>query len=79
MGSPSPEDLLSAGGPQDGRKGARERNFLKALPIAWEDYLAEFDPEYVQRQRVWQARRFEGLCDLSARWFGATPVFEESV
>jgi hypothetical protein len=77
MGSPSPEDLLSAGGPADGRKGARERNFLKALPIAWEDYFAEFDPEYVQRQRVWQARRFEGLCELSARWFGAMPVFEE--
>jgi hypothetical protein len=79
MGSPSPEDLLSASGSPGSRKRARERNFLKALPIAWEDYSAEFDPEYVERQRGWQRRRFEGLCELSSRWFGAMPVFEEAV
>jgi hypothetical protein len=76
MGRPSPEDLLSGSGLEVNRKRAREGNFLKALPIAWEDYFAEFDPEHIQRQRVWEARRFEGLCELSTRWFGAMPVFE---
>jgi len=79
MGSPSPEDLLSTSGSPGSRKRARERNFIKALPIAWEDYLCGFDAEYKQRQRMWQARRLEGLCELSARWFGAVPVVEETV
>lgn len=77
MGSPLPEDLLSPTGSAGNRKRSRERNFLKALPIAWEDYLSEFDPDYKRRQRMWQARRFQGLCELSAPWFGVVPVSEE--
>jgi hypothetical protein len=77
MGSPSPEDLVTGESKASGRR-ARERNFSKALPIAWEDYLSEFDPEYKQRQLIWQARRLKGLCELSARWFGVVPVLEET-
>ena|SRR6202035_2297762 len=78
MGSPSPEDLLAGESPGTPRK-AKERNFVRALPIAWEDYLSEFDAEHKERQRIWQARRLEGLCELSARWFGPVPVFEAAV
>ena len=77
MGSPSLDELLSARGRTNGRRTARERNFSRALPLAWEDYLSEFDREHKQRQRIWQARRLQGLCELSARWFGVVPVFEE--
>jgi len=77
MGSPSPEDLLRAAGSAGNRNRAREANFLKAIPIAWEDYLSEFDSDYKQRQRMWQARRLYGLCELSTRWFGVEPLFEE--
>lgn len=79
MGSPSPDDLLLESGSPRPRKRARERNFTKAIPIAWEDYLSEFDPHYRERQRMWQARRLHGLCELSARWFGVEPLFEEAV
>lgn len=79
MGRPSSEDLLSGAGPAGNRRRAREGNFLKAIPIAWEDYLSGFDPEYTQRQRMWQSRRLHRLCELSARWFGVEPVFEESI
>jgi hypothetical protein len=79
MGSPSPDELRGEAGSAGSRKRARQRNFLKAIPIAWEDYLSEFDPDYKQRQRTWQARRLHGLCELSARWFGVEPVFEEGI
>jgi hypothetical protein len=45
-----------------------ERNFQRALQKAELAYLLSFDPEYLERQEIWQKVRFAGLVDLSHQW-----------
>jgi hypothetical protein len=76
MGSASPDQLLSDG-EQPGDVARRgKRSFIKALPIAWEKYLSDFDPEYARRQAMWADVRFHKQCELSSRWFDAHPALE---
>ncbi|MEP6821382.1 MAG: hypothetical protein ABI946_03435 [Chthoniobacterales bacterium] len=75
MGSPSPDELLEPGTATTQPKRFK-RTFFKALPIAWEKYLGSFDPTYRQRQERWASRRFAGVCQLSAEWFGPAPEFD---
>lgn len=75
MGSPSPDELVDP--PTTPSSGSRfKRSFVKSLPIAWEKYLAGFDPNYRQRQERWQSLRFDGVCLLSPQWFGVMPEFD---
>jgi len=74
MGSPSPAELLNETNTARTRK---RRSFVKALPIAWQIYYSSLDPAFRERQARWAAIRFNGLCDLSAPWFGALPEFDE--
>jgi len=76
MGSPSPDELLDSATTATRSRNRYKRTFLKALPIAWEKYLSEFDPEYRQRQARWESLRFNGVCPLSAQWFAAIPEFD---
>lgn len=76
MGSPSPEELVAPGLVAAASGSRYKRTFLKALPIAWEKYLCDFDPSYRERQERWAALRFDGVCPLSALWFGAMPEFD---
>ena len=78
MGLASPDELLSGvvGDIPERRTGPRERNFLKAVPIALDAYYASFDPEYYARQEMWRHVRFEGLCKTSSMWFGEIPLLE---
>lgn len=74
MGSPSPAELL---GETTSKNASRfKRSFLKALPIAWEKYLSDFDPSYRQRQERWQSLRFDGMVSLSPQWFGPSSEFD---
>ena len=41
-------------------------------------YLLSFDPEYLERQEIWQKVRFAGLVDLSHPWSSGNPLAEES-
>lgn len=75
MGSPSPDELLDPTATA-GAVDRYKRTFFKALPLAWERYLCEFDPSYRQRQTHWSALRFAGVCPLSAIWFGVMPEFD---
>lgn len=76
MGSPSPAELLDAAVAENVSGSRYKRTFFKALPIAWANYLSGFDPSYRQRQERWASLRFDGLCQLSAMWFGPTPEFD---
>ena len=79
MGLPSPDELLgntSVNQPATRHKMA-EKNFLKAMPMAWEKYSASFDPEYEKRRTLWAQFRLTGACELSAPWFGNHPALEE--
>ena len=55
MGLASPDELLADPDGKPPKNGARwrEKNFLKALQIAWEKYCQEFDPNYSKRQAIW--------------------------
>ena len=54
-----------------------ERNFRRALQKAEIAYLLSFDPEYLERQEVWQKARFAGLVDLSHPWSSGNPLADE--
>lgn len=54
-----------------------ERNFRRALQKADIAYLLSFDPEYLERQEIWQKARFAGLVDLSQPWSAGNPLAEE--
>lgn len=77
MGLPSPDQVLNGEEGPVCPEGMRELNFTKALPLAHNAYLAEFDPEYRKRQAAWGARRLSGECRISAQWFGKCPAVEE--
>jgi hypothetical protein len=79
MGLPSPDELLgNASGQQPAMRHRKaERNFLKAMPEAWEKYSASFDPDYEKRRELWAQFRLTGACELSAPWFGNHPALEE--
>ena len=80
MGKPSVEDEL------DGiespivrtKKWRPERNFRRALQKAEIAYLLSFDPDYLERQEIWQKARFAGLVDLSHPWSSGHPLRNES-
>jgi hypothetical protein len=55
-----------------------ERNFRRALQKAEIAYLLSFDPEYLERQEIWQKARFAGLVDLSHPWSARNPLADES-
>jgi hypothetical protein len=55
-----------------------ERNFRRALQKAEIAYLLSFDPEYLERQEIWQKVRFAGLVDLSHPWSSGNPSADES-
>jgi hypothetical protein len=80
MGKPSVEDELNGSDSAlIGSKRLRpERNFRRALQKAEIAYLLSFDPEYLERQEIWQKVRFAGLVDLSHSWSSGNPLAEES-
>ena len=55
-----------------------EQNFRRALQKAEIAYLLSFDPEYLERQEIWQKARFAGLVDLSHPWSARNPLADES-
>ena len=55
-----------------------ERNFRRALQKAEIAYLLSFDPEYLERQQIFQKARFAGLIDVSHPWSSGNPLIEES-
>jgi hypothetical protein len=80
MGKPSVTDELNGiESPRIGTKRWRpERNFQRALQKAEIAYLLSFDPDYLERQEIWQKVRFAGLVDLSHPWSSANPSADES-
>jgi hypothetical protein len=80
MGKPSVEDELNGiDSPLTQTKRWRpERNFQRALQKAEIAYLLSFDPEYLERQEIWQKVRFAGLVDLSHSWSAGNRLAEES-
>jgi hypothetical protein len=80
MGKPSVEDELN--GIDSALIGTTtwrpERNFRRALQKAEIAYLLSFDPDYLERQEIWQKARFAGLVDLSHHWASGNPVADES-
>ena len=80
MGKPSVQDELN--GIESVVVGTKrwrpERNFRRALQKAEIAYLLSFDPEYLERQEVWQKVRFAGLVDLSHPWSPGNLVTDES-
>ena len=66
MGKPSLEDELN--GIKSVKNWRGELNFARALQKAEIAYLLTFDPEYLERQEIWQKARFTGLFDLSHPW-----------
>ena len=41
-------------------------------------YLLSFDPDYLERQEIWQKARFAGLVDLSHPWSSGNTLADES-
>ena len=80
MGKPSVQDELNGiQSPIVGTKKWRpERNFRRALKKAEIAYLLSFDPEYLERQEIWQKARFAGLVDLSHPWSAGHPLADEA-
>jgi len=74
MGKPSVEDELS--GIQSAKNWPGELNFQRALQKTEIAYLLSFDPDYLERQEIWQKGRFAGLVDLSHTWSGESSVIE---
>jgi hypothetical protein len=74
MGKRSVEDELNGIERVDTWRG--ERNFQRALQKAEIAYLLSFDPEYVERQDIWQKVRFAGLVDVSHPWSTGNPLTE---
>lgn len=76
MGKPSVQDELN--GIRLAKTWRGELNFHRALQKAEIAYLLSFDPEYLERQQIWQKVRFAGLVDLSHPWSSGSPLAEES-
>ena len=79
MGKPSVQDELNGiQSPIVGTKKWRpERNFRRAMQKAEIAYLLSFDPDYLERQEIWQKARFAGLVDLSHPWASGNPLADE--
>jgi hypothetical protein len=60
------------------KKWRPERIFRRALQKAEIAYLLSFDPDYLERQEIWQKVRFAGLVDLSHPWSAGNPLADES-
>jgi hypothetical protein len=76
MGKPSVEDELN--GLQSPKTWRGELNFQRALQKAEIAYFLSFDPEYLERQEIWQKVRFASLVDLSHPWSSGNPSADES-
>jgi hypothetical protein len=76
MGKPSVQEELN--GIQSGKTWRGELNFQRALQKAEIAYLLSFDPEYLERQDIWQKVRFAGLVDLSHPWSSENLSADES-
>jgi len=76
MGKPSVQQELN--GIQSATTWRGEPNFQRALQKAEIAYLLSFDPEYLERQEIWQKVRFAGLVNLSHAWSPGNPSPEES-
>jgi hypothetical protein len=76
MGKPSVEEELN--GIKSAKTWRGERNFARALQKAEIAYFLSFDPEYLERQEIWQKVRFAGLVNLSHAWSPGNPSPEES-
>jgi hypothetical protein len=79
MGKPSVEDELNGvdSAIRRPKNWRGESNFRRALQKAEIAYLLSFDPEYLERQQIWQKVRFAGLVDLSNAWSADNPLIEE--
>ena len=79
MGKPSVQDELNGieSAVVGTKKSRPERNLRRALQKAEIAYLLSFDPEYLERQEIWQKARFAGLVDLSHPWSSGNPLAEE--
>jgi len=66
MGKPSVENELN--GFQSAKNWHGEPNFQEALPKTEIAYLLSFDPEYLERQEIWQKDRFASPVDLPLPW-----------
>jgi len=80
MGKPSVEDELHGIESVSfvSKHFRAERNFRWALQKAEIAYLLSFDPEYLERQEIWQKVRFAGLVDLAHPWSSGSPLADES-
>jgi len=80
MGKPSVQDELNGieSAVIETKRWRPERNFRRALQKAEIAYLLSFDPDYLERQEIWQKVRFAGFVDLSHRWSSGNPLAEES-
>jgi hypothetical protein len=76
MGKPSVQDELN--GIRSAKTLRGELNFQRALQKAETAYMLRFDPEYLERQRIWEKVRFAGLVDLSRPWSSGNSFSEES-
>jgi len=55
-----------------------EWNFRRALQKAEIAYLLGFDPDHLERQKIWQRARFAGLVDLAHPWSSGNQLAEET-
>jgi len=80
MGKPSVEDELNGTERASlrAKHWRREPNFQRALQKAEILYLLSFDPDYLERQQVFEKARFAGLIDLSHLWSSRNLSTEES-
>lgn len=79
MGKRSVTSIL-AGEENDLRSVGRfrfEKNFQRAQEIAMRAYMAEFDPEFAQRQAIWEKVKSAGLVTPSEPWQSSRPELEE--
>ena len=74
MGKPSVQEELN--GIQSAKTWHGELNFRRALQKTEIAYLLSFDPEYLERQEIWQKVRFARLVDLSHPWSTENPPTE---
>lgn len=81
MGKPSIEDELN--GTQTASARSKhwrgESNFQRALRKTEIAYLLSVDPEYLERQQIFQKARFAGLIEISHPWSSGNPSSEESL
>lgn len=79
MGKPSVEDELNGIDSEliGTKKWRPERNFRRALQKAEIAYLLTFDPDYLERQEIWQKARFAGLVNLSHPWSSGNALADE--